>query len=93
MTWAGFKPGLAPRMRAAAPATWGAAAEVPENSAQPSVPVVPSPLSPEAVSIMLSDWSNSHPGCTGNIKHCARGCIPTKPHTVGTISSSNQGLL
>src|SRR5512132_755121 len=81
---------LAPRTTAAAPAAWGAAADVPENRAQPSDGAVPSggspsPVAPRSVSI-------GQPGGIGSMMYEARGRIPTRPETVGTVTPSNQGL-
>src|SRR4051812_39211785 len=79
-----------PRRTAAAPAAWGAAADVPENSAQPSNGSVPSGGSPRPGN--ARSWSMRQPGGIGSIRYDARGGIPTRPHTVGTVTSSNHVL-
>src|SRR3954464_5060920 len=81
-TWAGVALLRTPRSTAAAPAICGAAADVPENRAQPSSGLVPSGGHP--VPAAARGTSIGHPAGMGIVMYEARGRIPTRPDTVGT---------
>src|SRR5215217_2769701 len=65
VTCAGVAPFLTPRSSAAAPAICGAAADVPENSAQPSLGLVPSAGSPSPA--IARSASIGQPGGIGSM--------------------------
>ena len=87
----GESPGFAPRIIAATPAICGAAADVPENRAQPSLDEVPS-VSGSVDEGWLLPTSIWQPGGSGSMMYLARGSCPTSPHTVGTVTFWNHGL-